>query len=282
MKDRVTALVGPVAEKMWVSTFHSACVRILRRDAEQLGYPSTFSIYDQADAVRLTGYVARDLGLDTKKFVPRSVHSHISNLKNELVSTQQALDKAEGVFDRKIAEIYEEYQRRLRNSGAMDFDDLLNVTVELFSTHPHTLNHYQERFQHVLVDEYQDTNPAQNDIVLKLGDKHQNVFRSRRQRPIRIRFEAPTFETSSNSKKLSPTPASSYSIRTIDPPKPSSTPPTQSSPTTLDANPKTSGPTNQLATKSSSTEQTTKLKKLRGWSVNFNDNTNKAHSDGVR
>ena len=176
MKDRVAALVGPVAEKMWVSTFHSACVRILRRDAEQLGYPSTFSIYDQADAVRLTGYVARDLGLDTKKFVPRSVHSHISNLKNELVSTQQALDKAEGVFDRKIAEIYEEYQRRLRNSGAMDFDDLLNVTVELFSAHPHTLNHYQERFQHVLVDEYQDTNPAQNDIVLKLGDKHQNVF----------------------------------------------------------------------------------------------------------
>ncbi len=176
MKDRVAALVGPVAEKMWVSTFHSACVRILRRDAEQLGYPRTFSIYDQADAVRLTGYVARDLGLDTKKFVPRSVHSHISNLKNELVSTQQALDKAEGVFDRKIAEIYEEYQRRLRNSGAMDFDDLLNVTVELFSAHPHTLNHYQERFQHVLVDEYQDTNPAQNDIVLKLGDKHQNVF----------------------------------------------------------------------------------------------------------
>ena len=176
MKDRVAALVGPVAEKMWVSTFHSACVRILRRDAEQLGYPSTFSIYDQADAVRLTGYVARDLGLDTKKFVPRSVHSHISNLKNELVSTQQALDKAEGVFDRKIAEIYEEYQRRLRSSGAMDFDDLLNVTVELFSAHPHTLNHYQERFQHVLVDEYQDTNPAQNDIVLKLGDKHQNVF----------------------------------------------------------------------------------------------------------
>ena len=176
MKDRVAALVGPVAEKMWVSTFHSACVRILRRDAEQLGYPSTFSIYDQADAVRLTGYVARDLGLDTKKFVPRSVHSHISNLKNELVSTQQALEKAEGVFDRKIAEIYEEYQRRLRNSGAMDFDDLLNVTVELFSAHPHTLNHYQERFQHVLVDEYQDTNPAQNEIVLKLGDKHQNVF----------------------------------------------------------------------------------------------------------
>ena len=176
MKDRVAALVGPVAEKMWVSTFHSACVRILRRDAEQLGYPSAFSIYDQADAVRLTGYVARDLGLDTKKFVPRSVHAHISNLKNELVSTTDALEKADTVFERKIAEIYEEYQNRLRTSGAMDFDDLLNVTVELFTTRPDTLTHYQERFQHVLVDEYQDTNPAQNDIVLKLGDKHQNVF----------------------------------------------------------------------------------------------------------
>jgi len=176
MKDRVTALVGPVAERMWVSTFHSACVRILRRDAEQLGYPSAFSIYDQADAVRLTGYVARDLGLDIKKFVPRSVHAHISNLKNELVSTTDALEKADTVFERKIAEIYEEYQNRLRTSGAMDFDDLLNVTVELFTTRPDTLTHYQERFQHVLVDEYQDTNPAQNDIVLKLGDKHQNVF----------------------------------------------------------------------------------------------------------
>ena len=276
MKDRVTALVGPVAEKMWVSTFHSACVRILRRDAEQLGYPSTFSIYDQADAVRLTGYVARDLGLDTKKFVPRSVHSHISNLKNELVSTQQALEKAEGVFDRKIAEIYEEYQRRLRNSGAMDFDDLLNVTVELFSTHPHTLNHYQERFQHVLVDEYQDTNPAQNDIVLKLGDKHQNVFVVGDSDQSVYAFRGADIRNILEFEKAFPTPASSYSIRTIDPPKPSSTLPTQSSPTTSDANPKTSGPTNQLATKSSSTEQTTKLKKLRGWSVNFNDNTNKA------
>ena len=156
MKDRVTALVGPVAEKMWVSTFHSACVRILRRDAEQLGYPSTFSIYDQADAVRLTGYVARTSG-STQKFVPRSVHSTYPTSRTNL-SRQQALEKAGGLIE-KNAEIYEEYQRRLRNSGAMDFDDLLNVTVELFGTHPHTLNHYQERFQHVLVDEYQDTNP---------------------------------------------------------------------------------------------------------------------------
>ena len=176
MKDRVAALVGPVAEKMWVSTFHSACVRMLRRDAEQLGYPRAFSIYDQADAVRLTGYVIRDLGLDTKKFVARSIHAQISNLKNELVGSQSALDNAASIFERKIAEIYSEYQRRLRVAGAMDFDDLLTVTVELFRTHSNTLAHYQERFQHVLVDEYQDTNPAQNEIVLKLGDRHRNVF----------------------------------------------------------------------------------------------------------
>ncbi|MCS5683174.1 MAG: UvrD-helicase domain-containing protein, partial [Acidimicrobiales bacterium] len=99
MKDRVTHLVGAVAERMWVSTFHSACVRMLRRDAEQLGYPRAFSIYDQADAVRLTGYVVRDLGLDTKKFVPKTVHSHISNLKNELISPHAALDRAENIFD---------------------------------------------------------------------------------------------------------------------------------------------------------------------------------------
>ena len=176
MKDRVAALVGPVAEKMWVSTFHSACVRILRRDAGQLGYPSAFSIYDQADATRLTSYVVRDLGLDNKKFVARSVHAQISNLKNELVSTDAALDRADGIFDRKIAEIYDEYQRRLRAAGAMDFDDLLTVTVQLFNSFPDALSHYQQRFQHVLVDEYQDTNPAQNDIVLKLGDQHRNVF----------------------------------------------------------------------------------------------------------
>ncbi len=176
MKDRVARLVGPVAEKMWVSTFHSACVRMLRRDAKQLGYPNAFSIYDQADAVRLTAYVVRDLGLDIKKFVPRTIHGHISNLKNELISPDNALDRAANIFDRKIAETYVEYQRRLRIAGAMDFDDLLTVTVELFNKYPDVLDHYQQRFQHVLVDEYQDTNPAQNDIVLKLADEHRNVF----------------------------------------------------------------------------------------------------------
>lgn len=176
MKHRIGALIGPVADKMWISTFHSACVRILRRDADRLGYPSAFSIYDQADAVRLTSYVLRDLGIDSKKFPPRTVHAHISAFKNELVTPDQASDRAANIFERKIAEAYVEYQQRLRKAGAMDFDDLLTVTVELFREHPDVLEQYQRRFQHVLVDEYQDTNPAQNEIVLQLGAQHGNVF----------------------------------------------------------------------------------------------------------
>jgi len=175
MRERVAQLVGPVAKKMWVSTFHAACVRILRRDASRLGYPSAFSIYDQADAQRLTGYVIRDLGLDTKKFTPRSVHATISAAKNDLVMPADFAAKAATIFDRKIADVYAEYQSRLRRAGAMDFDDLLTVTVELLRSCPDVLEHYQERFEHILVDEYQDTNRAQNAIVLMLGAKHRNV-----------------------------------------------------------------------------------------------------------
>ncbi|MDG1488655.1 MAG: UvrD-helicase domain-containing protein, partial [Actinomycetota bacterium] len=176
MKHRVGAIVGPVAEKMWVSTFHSACVRILRRDGSLLGYPSAFSIYDQADAVRLTNYVLRDLNIDTKKFPPRTVHARISNYKNELISSDTALEQASNIFERKIAESYVEYQKRLRRAGAMDFDDLLTLTVELFNKNPTALDHYQRRFQHVLVDEYQDTNRAQNEIIIQLASKHRNLF----------------------------------------------------------------------------------------------------------
>ncbi|MEM9610359.1 MAG: UvrD-helicase domain-containing protein, partial [Actinomycetota bacterium] len=175
MRERVGALVGPVAERMWVSTFHSACVRILRRDAERLGYPSAFSIYDQADAVRLTGYVLRDLNLDSKRFPPRSIHAQISALKNDLVDPVTYADRASNIFERKISDAYAEYQRRLRAAGAMDFDDLLTVTVELLRTEPEVLDTYRRRFKHVLVDEYQDTNAAQNEIVLQLGAEHRNV-----------------------------------------------------------------------------------------------------------
>jgi DNA helicase-2/ATP-dependent DNA helicase PcrA len=175
MRQRVAALVGPVARTMWVSTFHSACVRILRANADRLGYPRQFSIYDQADAVRLTGYVIRDLHLDAKRFTPRGVHGLISLWKNELVDPDEATARAQNIFDRKHAEIFREYQARLHRAGAMDFDDLLVQTVRLLREHPDVLEHYRERFEHILVDEYQDTNHAQNQIVLLLGGGHHNV-----------------------------------------------------------------------------------------------------------
>ncbi len=189
MRQRVAALVGPVARTMWVSTFHSACVRMLRANADRLGYPRQFSIYDQADAVRLTGYVIRDLHLDAKRFTPRGVHGLISLWKNELLGPVEAAARAQNIFDRKHAEVYAEYQARLHKAGAMDFDDLLMNTVRLLRDHPDVLEHYRERFEHILVDEYQDTNQAQNEIVLLLagghhavtvvGDTDQSVYRFR-------------------------------------------------------------------------------------------------------
>ncbi|MEY2570926.1 MAG: ATP-dependent helicase UvrD/PcrA, partial [Acidimicrobiaceae bacterium] len=175
MRERVAALIGPVAQKMWVSTFHAACVRILRRDAGRLGYPSSFTIYDQADAVRLTGYVIRDLALDPKRFPPRSVHAIISAAKNDFVTAEQYRERAQVIFERKIADVYVEYQQRLQRAGAMDFDDLLTQTVRLFREHPDVLLHYQSRFKHVLVDEYQDTNTVQNELVVQLAAVHRNV-----------------------------------------------------------------------------------------------------------
>src|SRR4051794_7821515 len=175
MRERVGALVGPVAEKMWVSTFHSACVRILRRDADRLGYPKQFTIYDQADANRLTGYVIRDLHLDVKRFPPRSVHAVISAAKNDGLSAERYAERAQVIYERRIAEIFTEYQARLQRAGAMDFDDLLGLTVQLLKTAPDLLGHYQRRFKHVLVDEYQDTNVVQNELVLLLTREHRNV-----------------------------------------------------------------------------------------------------------
>ena len=175
MKTRIAALVGPVARKMWVSTFHAACVRILRRDGQVLGYPSSFTIYDQADAVRLTGYVLRDLNLDTKKLPPRSVHAQISAAKNDYVLVDDFDDRARGFTEKKLAEVYREYQARLLRAGAMDFDDILLQTAELFRTHPEVLDHYRRRFSHVLVDEYQDTNKVQNELVIQLAAEHRNV-----------------------------------------------------------------------------------------------------------
>ena len=174
MRERVTALVGPVAERMWVSTFHSACVRILRRDAERVGYPTSFSIYDQADAQRLVGYVIRDLHLDPKRFPVRGAQARISLWKNELIDHREAA-AMDGGADERYAEVYAEYQSRLVKAGAMDFDDLLCNVVRLFRERPEALASWQERFDHVLIDEYQDTNVAQNRIVLQLAARHHQV-----------------------------------------------------------------------------------------------------------
>ena len=175
MRHRVEELVGATAKHMWVTTFHKTCVRILRQHAESLDYPKQFTIYDSQDSKRLIGYVIRDMGLDPKKFPAGAAQSRISLWKNEMVSSRRAHDTAEHIVARRHAEIYGEYQARLRRAGAMDFDDLLVNVVRLFENYPDVLRYYQERFQHILIDEYQDTNQAQNRIVLLLGQHHKNV-----------------------------------------------------------------------------------------------------------
>ena len=175
MKERVADLVGPVAHDMWVSTFHSACARILRREAHRLGYRSSFSIYDTADSRRLVTMCVRDLDLDPKRFPPRSLQATISNAKNELIDYETFGRGDSGIYHEKVADVYRLYQQRLVEASAMDFDDLLMVTVELFQAFPDVLESYQQRFRYVLVDEYQDTNHAQYVLVNLLARSHRNV-----------------------------------------------------------------------------------------------------------
>ena len=168
MKERVAALVGRRAHAMWVSTFHSACVRILRAEAKKLGFTTSFSIYDAQDAQRLMTLVCRDLDLDPKRFPARAMSNQVSDLKNELVDPETARDDAETDHQRQVADVYAEYQRRLRQANALDFDDLIMTTVDLLQAFPDVAEHYQRRFRHVLVDEYQDTNHAQYVLVREL------------------------------------------------------------------------------------------------------------------
>jgi DNA helicase-2/ATP-dependent DNA helicase PcrA len=168
MAARVAALTGARSRAMWVMTFHSACVRILRREAKRLGYPSAFSIYDQADSQRLMTLVCRELDLDPKYHPPKALLTQVSNLKNELIDYESFAATADGYRGKALAEAYAEYQRRLTASGAMDFDDLIMTTVNLLQAFPDVANEYRRRFRHVLVDEYQDTNHAQYVLVREL------------------------------------------------------------------------------------------------------------------
>lgn len=181
MRERVEALVGPAAQRMWVSTFHSACVRILRREAGTLGLRSSFSIYDAADSQRLLTLVARELGLDPKKYPVKALAAKISNLKDELVDAERfASTSGSGSndFDSVLADVYTRYQARLRQANALDFDDLIATTVHLLQAFPAVAEHYHRRFRHVLVDEYQDTNHAQYVLVRELvGDGSDGVAR---------------------------------------------------------------------------------------------------------
>ena len=175
MRERVMDVVGPVAERMWVSTFHSTCVRILRQHASMIpGLNTNFSIYDSDDSRRLLAQIAKDTQLDLKKFTARSLATAISNLKNELVSPQDAATEAEKTrneFEVVVAKVYADYQAQLRRANAVDFDDLIGEVVGIFQRHPEVAEHYRRRFRHVLIDEYQDTNHAQYMLVSTLVGK---------------------------------------------------------------------------------------------------------------
>jgi DNA helicase II / ATP-dependent DNA helicase PcrA len=166
MRERIEALLGArAAGAMWILTFHAACVRILRREADRLGYPSSFTIYDAADSQRLMQLVCRELDLEPKRFPPKSFSAQVSNLKNELIDYDTFEAQAANDNEKRLAQAYKLYQQRLHEAGAMDFDDLIMVTVNLLQMFPDVAEHYRRRFRHILVDEYQDTNHAQYALV---------------------------------------------------------------------------------------------------------------------
>jgi DNA helicase-2/ATP-dependent DNA helicase PcrA len=176
MRERLERILGRTARAIWILTFHAACGRILRREAERLGYRSSFTIYDQADQVRVVKACLEELGKDPKRFTPRGIHAQISNAKNQLVSPEEYSSRVASFWDQTVAEVYELYQRRLFASNAVDFDDMLMLTVDVLERFPEALERWQSTFHHVLVDEYQDTNHAQYRLLQLLAAKHRNVF----------------------------------------------------------------------------------------------------------
>jgi DNA helicase II / ATP-dependent DNA helicase PcrA len=175
MRERLERMLGTTARAIWILTFHAACGRMLRREAQRLGYTSTFTIYDDQDQVRLTKACLEELGKDPKRFAPRGIHSQISRMKNELVSPAEALQRVASFWDQTVAEVYDLYQRRLHASNAVDFDDILMLTVDVFERFPEALERWRKAFRYILVDEYQDTNHAQYRLLQLLGGEHGNV-----------------------------------------------------------------------------------------------------------
>jgi DNA helicase-2/ATP-dependent DNA helicase PcrA len=175
MRERLERLLGETARRIWILTFHAACGRILRREAPRLGYRSNFTIYDQADQVRLVKAVLEEEGFDPKRFTPRGIHSQISAAKNRLVGPGEYRKRLSTFYEQTVADVYERYQQRLADSNAMDFDDLLFLTVEVLERFPEARERWQKAFRYILVDEYQDTNHAQYRLLQILGEQHRNV-----------------------------------------------------------------------------------------------------------
>jgi DNA helicase-2/ATP-dependent DNA helicase PcrA len=175
MRDRLATMLGPVARAIWILTFHAACGRILRSEAERLGYKSNFTIYDSADQVRLVKQVLEELEKDPKRFVPRGIHSQISNAKNQLVTPDMYAERISSFYDQTVAEAYALYQKKLAASNAVDFDDMLMLTVQILENFPDARKHWQNAFRYVMVDEYQDTNHAQYRLLQLLAEHHHNI-----------------------------------------------------------------------------------------------------------
>ncbi len=176
MKERIANLVGDLAKDIWMGTFHSICVRILRRFIDRIGFDSSFIIFDTTDQRALVKACLKDLAIDDKLFTDRSVLSEISNAKNEMLEPEQYTLRVNGDFRKeKIATVYELYQKRLRENNAIDFDDIINYTIKIMMENPDILDYYANKFQYVLVDEYQDTNKAQFTLITLFASKNGNI-----------------------------------------------------------------------------------------------------------
>src|SRR5256886_11192568 len=175
MRERLEHLLGRGGRGLWLLPSHAACGRILRREAQRLGYRSNFTIYDQADQIRLVKQCLEELERDPKRFTPRGIHTQISNAKNLLVHPQEYAERVQSFYDQTVAEVYELYQRRLFGSNAVDFDDMLMLTVDVLERFPEARERWQKAFRYILVDEYQDTNHAQYRLLQLLAERHRNV-----------------------------------------------------------------------------------------------------------